>query len=682
MPKKINSLFGVFSKISKTTKYFIFLLCLSQSNFPQGYICAVGGGSEDYNDWSDKPYGWIVEKSDSGKIIILGVDDATTWLPDYFKFLGAKEVYNKKISSRTSADLQSTYDELITAKAIFLRGGDQYDYVRLWKGTKTETAIKYVFQNGGVIAGTSAGAAVLGDFGFSAKYGSVDSKECLANPFSSKIDLEDNFIDLVPNVLFDTHFIERGRFGRLIAFLINLHQKQRDVLGIGVDDMTAFCIDKNGIGEVMGSGAVSIFQIDEATRFSGNTVNNLKSHQLVEGWSYDLKKMEVEEIPPSAKAVDSSRAIQLPKQIMWLTGTNDLQLNLANGFNHLLFIYGPKKTLLFYDPKSSSGITPLFNFFAQNGFTVYDTLEVSARTANYNVSVEKILNADLYVFLGTSPSAFQVLIDTTTIMGYHLHQKIITQGSFWYFIGNTGKLAGEYYIDNTDDNYLSSYHGQMTIKNGLNLFGDLIFQPLLFDDSDYYENRSSSLLYGMMRNRKQVGIYLSDGNYVNLLSGFCRTNHSFELPFICVSAKNTTYVDSSKYVAGSGYKPRQVVAMNNLRYTISNERCVYILDNGELFITSVVKEDNEKQGPFILNNNFPNPFNNSTKISYTLPTDSKVLIELFNLLGERIYILRNQYDAAGFHTLDFDGKELSSGVYFYKLTAGSFSQIKKMIFLK
>jgi len=125
-----------------------FILLLTITSFinihAQGYLCAVGGGSEDYNDWSDAPYGWTVQKADSGKIIIISDADASTWLPNYFLYLGTSEAYNKKIDSRAIADLQSTYDELVTADGIFIRGGDQWDYINLWKGTKTEEAIVYV----------------------------------------------------------------------------------------------------------------------------------------------------------------------------------------------------------------------------------------------------------------------------------------------------------------------------------------------------------------------------------------------------------------------------------------------------------------------------------------------------------------------------------------------------------
>ncbi|MDY0082073.1 MAG: Type 1 glutamine amidotransferase-like domain-containing protein, partial [Ignavibacteriaceae bacterium] len=183
----------------------IFTLALNSTLFAQGYICAVGGGSEDYNNWSDAPYGWIVEKSDNGKIIILGADaGVTTWLPTYFMSLGADTAYNKTISSKTIADLQETYDEIVTAKAIFIRGGDQWDYIRMWKGTKTDSAIQFVFNSGGVIAGTSAGAAVLGDVHFSGQSGSAYSDDALLNPFYNRMKFENNFRNCVPDVVFDT----------------------------------------------------------------------------------------------------------------------------------------------------------------------------------------------------------------------------------------------------------------------------------------------------------------------------------------------------------------------------------------------------------------------------------------------------------------------------------------------
>ena len=177
---------------------FIAILSLNFGiiSYAQGYICAVGGGSEDYDSWSDKPYSWIVEKSDSGKILILSYSDQDNWLVDYFLSLGASQALNLKIPSLQSANLQNVYDEIVSAKGVFIKGGDQWKYVTYWKGTKTEDAIRALYNSGGVIAGTSAGAMILSEIVFTAQNGSVDPRNTIINPLSSDVALDDDFLGI------------------------------------------------------------------------------------------------------------------------------------------------------------------------------------------------------------------------------------------------------------------------------------------------------------------------------------------------------------------------------------------------------------------------------------------------------------------------------------------------------
>lgn len=83
-----------------------------------------------------------------------------------------------------------------------------------------------------------------------------------------------------------------------------------------------------------------------------------------------------------------------------------------------------------------------------------------------------------------------------------------------------------------------------------------------------------------------------------------------------------------------------------------------------------------------LEQNFPNPFNPSTTISYSIPKSSFVTLKVYNTLGKEVAVLLNQYKDAGEYNFDFDGSNLTSGVYFYKLTAGDFSSTKKMMLSK
>jgi hypothetical protein len=80
--------------------------------------------------------------------------------------------------------------------------------------------------------------------------------------------------------------------------------------------------------------------------------------------------------------------------------------------------------------------------------------------------------------------------------------------------------------------------------------------------------------------------------------------------------------------------------------------------------------------------NYPNPFNPTTFIAYALAEDAYVKLEVFNLLGERVLLLVNEMKEAGHHVVRFEGRELSSGVYVYRLKAGATTFSKRMLLLE
>lgn len=96
--------------------------------------------------------------------------------------------------------------------------------------------------------------------------------------------------------------------------------------------------------------------------------------------------------------------------------------------------------------------------------------------------------------------------------------------------------------------------------------------------------------------------------------------------------------------------------------------------------TSVEPEDNPFE--FALSQNYPNPFNPTTNISFNIPFASDVTLEVFNMQGQRVATLVNGMTNAGSHTVTFNAENLSSGIYMYRLTAGSFVQTNKMMLVK
>ena len=85
---------------------------------------------------------------------------------------------------------------------------------------------------------------------------------------------------------------------------------------------------------------------------------------------------------------------------------------------------------------------------------------------------------------------------------------------------------------------------------------------------------------------------------------------------------------------------------------------------------------------FSLGQNYPNPFNPNTTISYSIPNTSLVRLKIFNILGQEVATLINEEKLMGNYEINFDASSLSSGVYIYKIQAGSFVESKKMILLK
>ena len=95
-----------------------------------------------------------------------------------------------------------------------------------------------------------------------------------------------------------------------------------------------------------------------------------------------------------------------------------------------------------------------------------------------------------------------------------------------------------------------------------------------------------------------------------------------------------------------------------------------------------INDDLNLVSDFVLNQNFPNPFNPSTTISYQIPSRGDVTLRVFNLLGSEVALLVNETQSAGAYKVEFNARNLSSGIYFYQLKVGSFTETRKLSLLK
>ena len=100
-------------------------------------------------------------------------------------------------------------------------------------------------------------------------------------------------------------------------------------------------------------------------------------------------------------------------------------------------------------------------------------------------------------------------------------------------------------------------------------------------------------------------------------------------------------------------------------------------------ITGLENQDNLLPKEFQLLQNYPNPFNPVTHIKYAVPHATRIRIEIYNVLGQRVKTLVDQEQAPGYYTVDFNASNLASGFYIYRLQASSgFNAVKKLIITK
>jgi len=99
-------------------------------------------------------------------------------------------------------------------------------------------------------------------------------------------------------------------------------------------------------------------------------------------------------------------------------------------------------------------------------------------------------------------------------------------------------------------------------------------------------------------------------------------------------------------------------------------------------VATSIDGTDELPNNFTLEQNYPNPFNPTTNISYTLPANAEVTLEVFNVAGQRVATLVDAFQSTGSYNVTFDASNLASGLYTYRLTTGNSVQVKKMMLIK
>jgi cyanophycinase len=255
----------------------------------KGALIIIGGHEDRTGE--RRVLGAVAERlGDDGKIVVCTVASAepdSLWeeYESAFRALGVPHVYRLDVESREDAATPRAMRILEGATGVFFTGGDQLKITSQIGDTPLYSRVQEIFEAGGVIAGTSAGASAMSETMLVANDGEASYRIKSALLMAPGL-------GLAQDMLIDQHFSERGRMARLIGAV---SQNPR-VLGVGIDEDTAIIVEHNRSFVVLGSGAVYI--VDGSTTSYSNigeedsdrtlSSHGLTVHMLSQGDRFDL----------------------------------------------------------------------------------------------------------------------------------------------------------------------------------------------------------------------------------------------------------------------------------------------------------------------------------------------------------------------------------------------------------
>lgn len=204
---------------------------------------------------------------------------------EVFTRLGVEDVRVLDTAKREDAGDSGAIDAIKKATGVFFTGGNQARIIEMLKGTQIDTLLHDRLKDGLVIAGTSAGAAMMPDV-------MIIEGDSETNPRMDVVEMGPG-MGFLPGIVIDQHFAQRGRLGRLLAAL----SQQPAVLGFGIDENTAIAINGKDI-EVIGESAVTVVDVANITHTNAEAllkdediaICGAKLHILPHGYHFDLEK--------------------------------------------------------------------------------------------------------------------------------------------------------------------------------------------------------------------------------------------------------------------------------------------------------------------------------------------------------------------------------------------------------
>ncbi|HVO74519.1 MAG TPA: LamG-like jellyroll fold domain-containing protein, partial [Ignavibacteriaceae bacterium] len=343
-----------------------------------------------------------------------------------------------------------------------------------------------------------------------------------------------------------------------------------------------------------------------------------------------------------------TRAADMSKGSLFPSATSS-----AFGFENQYVIFDQLETgkgywLRFTDATSTgvSGVISPDTVHLQNGWNMIGVFEFDLPASQITSEPPGIITSNFFGFNG----------------GYFTTATLETGKGYWVKANNSGKLLFNRFQKSTS---------QGVLANVPENWGKIILRD---------KNGSSATLYSAEKGSSLTFYDLPPMPPAGCFDVRFSSNRFAEI----INSPKDILISSSTYPLSLKVQNTSLRIKDKTTGKIIN---TFLKDGQELTINDPAVNVLEVSGELIpdkfeLSQNYPNPFNPSTAIRFGLPVDSKVKISLFNLLGELVSIITEQDYEAGYHQIVFKAGPLASGIYFYRIEAGAFMDIKKMMILK
>lgn len=648
----------------KFIKSLLILILISTALSAQnGFLLLIGGGSENITSttsWNYEAFNWAVEKSANKKVAILHYSTTPdSDFEDYFiNHCGASAVKSFVVNA-TTANSAVLVNEISEYDVFYMRGGDQWNYYSNWRGKLIEDALHSKYKNGGVICGTSAGLAIMSGVLFTAEYNSAYSNLCIKNTNHVTITLENNFLEFMPGLIFDSHFTNRGRLGRLLSFMANWkNYYDEEIVGIGVDEITALAIDSSKVATAYGAGTVDIIRFDDNTVFTQGGILDVKDFQftkLVQGTSINLNDFSVSGYN---NKISAFRAVENTPSIIYASGGDDLNETNEALLHEFINDGGVKENILILTG-SKTGISNDF----KNKLEELGAENVSNYAANNITSsdaglAQSIRNTSRFIFVDNNTYDFMSLfLETGGEASLELLNAFENRSLQLAFIGDNARFIGTTIIGN----YIGSY-ANASLSEGLKILKNTVIIPKTYAlGNDGYTTlwhaTNASLPYAMVKDGIPNGIWLNKDNYV-VFSGI---NDSLNMQVHGISPVGLLCNENSfgsfvtQTYSGSG-SPDKKAGFDHMSLS-------YIAPDKRVNISAY---ESFLSVPFRYSNNsicvFPNPASQNIHIQSEFELSS---VSIYNLLGTKVYNTssNNKKD----ETIELSNLDLVPGYYLLEI---------------